>query len=245
MESSIGSAPINCEFVLSSSSFFSQSRDSPLQSFAAKRHQEFVGHGQHDAQELLTILLDALHEVREHTRLLLSHDDVHLGSQSSDDQTASPTRRRSGPNRSGRDHRLDFPAPIAFLQIVADEYWRGYLSRNDSIIVELFTGQFKSKTKCPQCHRVRVTLVPKPSLLIIHCRNQSPSIPSPRSLYPCLNAPPSTPSSPTETMTDHRRSSASSCPRMDPSLNSNSSSSLNVVYPRTRCVARLNAAITA
>jgi ubiquitin C-terminal hydrolase len=37
---------------------------------------------------------------------------------------------------------------------VADEYWRGYLSRNDSIIVQLFTGQFKSKTKCPQCQKV-------------------------------------------------------------------------------------------
>lgn len=35
-----------------------------LQSFVAKRHQEFVGNGQHDAQELLTILLDAVHEVR-------------------------------------------------------------------------------------------------------------------------------------------------------------------------------------
>lgn len=41
-----------------------------------------------------------------------------------------------------------------FSQVVADEYWRGYLSRNDSIIVQLFTGQFKSKTKCPQCHKV-------------------------------------------------------------------------------------------
>ena len=42
-----------------------------------------------------------------------------------------------------------------FAQVVADEYWRGYLSRNNSVIVELFTGQFKSKTKCPQCKKVR------------------------------------------------------------------------------------------
>ena len=34
-----------------------------IQSFAAERHQEFVGNGQHDAQELLTIVLDAIHEV--------------------------------------------------------------------------------------------------------------------------------------------------------------------------------------
>lgn len=34
-----------------------------LQEYVGKRHQEFAGNGQHDAQELLTILLDALHEV--------------------------------------------------------------------------------------------------------------------------------------------------------------------------------------
>jgi hypothetical protein len=34
-----------------------------LREYAAKRHQEFVGNGQHDAQELLTIVLDAVHEV--------------------------------------------------------------------------------------------------------------------------------------------------------------------------------------
>lgn len=37
-----------------------------LQNYAAKRHQEFVGNGQHDAQELLTILLDAIHEVKKY-----------------------------------------------------------------------------------------------------------------------------------------------------------------------------------
>jgi ubiquitin C-terminal hydrolase len=34
-----------------------------FQEYAAQRHQEFVGNGQHDAQELLTIVLDAIHEV--------------------------------------------------------------------------------------------------------------------------------------------------------------------------------------
>ena len=43
---------------------FGGERQSLFQSFAAQRHQEFVGNGQHDAQELLTILLDAVHEVQ-------------------------------------------------------------------------------------------------------------------------------------------------------------------------------------
>jgi hypothetical protein len=60
-----------------------------------------------------------------------------------------------------------------FFEIVADEYWRGYLSRNDSIIVELFTGQFKSKTKCPQCHRVRVLLAREQTLLVFYPLQES------------------------------------------------------------------------
>lgn len=39
-----------------------------IQDFAAERHQEFVGNGQHDAQELLTIVLDAIHEVSQSNR---------------------------------------------------------------------------------------------------------------------------------------------------------------------------------
>ncbi|CAF1458870.1 unnamed protein product, partial [Didymodactylos carnosus] len=50
--------------------------------------------------------------------------------------------------------------------VVADEYWQGYLSRNDSIIVQLFTGQFKSKTKCPECNKESVTFDPFTSLSV-------------------------------------------------------------------------------
>ena len=51
-----------------------------------------------------------------------------------------------------------------FSQVIADEYWRGYLNRNDSVIVQMFTGQFKSKTKCPQCHKVNFKQVISPSI---------------------------------------------------------------------------------
>ncbi|CAF1580390.1 unnamed protein product [Rotaria magnacalcarata] len=105
-----------------------------LRNYAAKRHQEFVGNGQHDAQELLTILLDAVHE--DLNRVITKPQ-------------VPPIEDQGRP-----DH------------VVADEYWRGYLRRNDSIIVQLFTGQFKSKTKCPQCHKESVTFDPFTTLSV-------------------------------------------------------------------------------
>ncbi|UJR31273.1 hypothetical protein I4U23_018773 [Adineta vaga] len=105
-----------------------------LREFAAKRHQEFIGNGQHDAQELLTIILDALHE--DLNRII-------------DKPQVPPVEDGNRP-----DH------------IIADEYWRGYLSRNDSLIVQLFTGQFKSKTKCPQCQKESITFDPFTSLSV-------------------------------------------------------------------------------
>ncbi|CAF3858722.1 unnamed protein product [Rotaria magnacalcarata] len=105
-----------------------------LRDYAAKRHQEFVGNGQHDAQELLTILLDAIHE--DLNRVISK-------------PLVPPIEDENRPD-----------------EIIADEYWRGYLSRNDSIIVQLFTGQFKSKTKCPQCHKESVTFDPFTSISV-------------------------------------------------------------------------------
>lgn len=43
---------------------------------------------------------------------------------------------------------------------VADEYWQIHLARNDSIIVDLCHGQFRSTLVCPICKRVSVTYDP-------------------------------------------------------------------------------------
>ena len=40
-------------------------------------------------------------------------------------------------------------------QVVADEAWQVHKQRNDSFIVDLFQGQFKSKLVCPVCGKVR------------------------------------------------------------------------------------------
>lgn len=43
---------------------------------------------------------------------------------------------------------------------VADEYWQNHLARNDSIIVDLCHGQYRSKLVCPFCKRVSITFDP-------------------------------------------------------------------------------------
>ncbi|GAB2272615.1 hypothetical protein Dimus_007437 [Dionaea muscipula] len=43
---------------------------------------------------------------------------------------------------------------------VADEYWQNYLARNDSIIVDLCQGQYRSSLVCPLCKKLSVTFDP-------------------------------------------------------------------------------------
>ncbi|OMO68655.1 Peptidase C19, ubiquitin carboxyl-terminal hydrolase 2 [Corchorus olitorius] len=43
---------------------------------------------------------------------------------------------------------------------VAEEYWRNHLARNDSIIVDVCQGQYRSTLVCPACQKVSVTFDP-------------------------------------------------------------------------------------
>ncbi|ORX93001.1 cysteine proteinase [Basidiobolus meristosporus CBS 931.73] len=44
--------------------------------------------------------------------------------------------------------------------LVAEEHWKLHKARNDSIIVDMFQGQFKSTLVCPECDKVSVTFDP-------------------------------------------------------------------------------------
>uniref|UniRef100_A0A4W3KK86 ubiquitinyl hydrolase 1 n=1 Tax=Callorhinchus milii TaxID=7868 RepID=A0A4W3KK86_CALMI len=50
------------------------------------------------------------------------------------------------------DGRLD--------EVVAEEAWDRHKMRNDSFIVDLFQGQYKSKLVCPVCYKVSITFDP-------------------------------------------------------------------------------------
>ncbi|CAH9115478.1 unnamed protein product [Cuscuta epithymum] len=43
---------------------------------------------------------------------------------------------------------------------VADEYWKNHRARNDSIIVDVCQGQYRSKLVCPDCSKVSITFDP-------------------------------------------------------------------------------------
>lgn len=103
----------------------------------------FLGYQQHDSQELAAFLLDGLHEdlnrivqkpyveaeeVLTCFKLLLEWCSHHQHQAKGSDEEA---------------------AAIA---------WHKHKLRNDSIIVDLFHGQFKSTLVCPECNKVCVTV---------------------------------------------------------------------------------------
>ncbi|XP_069499390.1 ubiquitin carboxyl-terminal hydrolase 19 isoform X2 [Ambystoma mexicanum] len=45
-------------------------------------------------------------------------------------------------------------------KVVADEAWHRHKMRNDSFVVDLFQGQYKSKLVCPVCSKVSITFDP-------------------------------------------------------------------------------------
>lgn len=86
---------------------------------------QFSGYQQHDSQELVAFLLDGLHE------------DLN--------------RVRKKPYVENPDWEGGGDKELVAL---AQKSWEGYISRNDSVIVDLFQGQYKSTLVCPDCQKV-------------------------------------------------------------------------------------------
>ncbi len=49
---------------------------------------------------------------------------------------------------------------------IANESWKRFLSRENSIVVDNFYGQFKSKLTCPECHKVSITFEAFSNLIV-------------------------------------------------------------------------------
>ncbi|KAF8597077.1 cysteine proteinase [Ceratobasidium sp. AG-I] len=93
----------------------------------------FSGYQQHDTQEFLGFLLDGLHE--DLNRVLKK----------------PYVEKPEWPEEGGG---LEVEARLA------RETWGGYMKRNDSIIVDLFQGMYKSTLVCPECSKVSITFDP-------------------------------------------------------------------------------------
>ncbi|KAG0151750.1 hypothetical protein CROQUDRAFT_56628 [Cronartium quercuum f. sp. fusiforme G11] len=99
-----------------------------FKSIVGRFNSLFLGYGQQDSQELLTFLLDALHE--DLNRVL----------------------------KKPFDEIPDFKDGDGDEELVklAQTCWELYRRRNDSVIVDLFQGQYKSTLVCPDCDKVAI-----------------------------------------------------------------------------------------
>ncbi|KAN0061922.1 hypothetical protein ACQY0O_005917 [Thecaphora frezii] len=92
---------------------------------------QFSGYAQHDSQELLAFLLDGLHE--DLNRIIKKP------------YVEAPDWMGGGEKEM-----------VAF----AKKQWDLYKARNDSVIVDLFQGQYKSTLVCPECEKVSIKFDP-------------------------------------------------------------------------------------
>ncbi|KAL8440392.1 hypothetical protein Efla_000280 [Eimeria flavescens] len=92
--------------------------------------EEFLGFAQQDSQELLAFLLDGLHEDLNRVRKKPYYEDKIEGAAGASD---SVTALRS---------------------------WQRHKEIHDSVVVDLFQGQYRSQLVCPQCRRLSVTFDP-------------------------------------------------------------------------------------
>ena len=91
--------------------------------------KQFAGFSQQDSDEMLTFMLDSLHE------------DLN--------------RVKSKPYNELKEKDENETEEEASLR-----WWKNHVERENSIIVDLFHGQFKNVVKCPQCKRVNIIYDP-------------------------------------------------------------------------------------
>lgn len=91
--------------------------------------KKFQGFSQQDSHELLTYLLDSLHEDMNRNA---SKPYVEMQEKLETESDLDASRR----------------------------WWLNHLKRENSIIVDLFHGQYKSTIMCPECNRISITYDP-------------------------------------------------------------------------------------
>ncbi|KAI0666784.1 cysteine proteinase [Trametes maxima] len=113
--------------------------ESPMSSYTPREFKQtlqrfapqFSGYQQHDSQEFVAFLLDGLHE--DLNRVL-----------------KKPYVEKPDWEGGGDKELIE----------LANTSWDGYMKRNDSVVVDLFQGQYQSTLVCPECSKVSITFDP-------------------------------------------------------------------------------------
>ncbi|WVQ85882.1 hypothetical protein IAT38_008050 [Cryptococcus sp. DSM 104549] len=92
---------------------------------------QFSGTEQHDSQEFLSFVLDGLHE--DLNRVQHKPPPVEITPE--------------------REAMLENSAP----EVASESEWQIYKQRNDSLIVDLFQGQYRNRLECLTCHKTSTT----------------------------------------------------------------------------------------
>ncbi|KIR42515.1 ubiquitin carboxyl-terminal hydrolase 8 [Cryptococcus deuterogattii 99/473] len=98
---------------------------------------QFLGSDQHDSQEFLSFVLDGLHE--DLNRIKRKPPPVEMTPE--------------------REAMLESAPP----EVASEREWAIYRQRNDSLIVDLFQGQYRNRLECLTCHKVLPALQNQPS----------------------------------------------------------------------------------
>ena len=94
----------------------------------ARKAIQFQGFAQHDSQEMLSVLLETMHE------------------------DCNSITKKPYVEQKDSNGRSDLE--------VANEFWAGFLLRENSIFIEHFYGQLKSSVTCSRCRHVSITFDP-------------------------------------------------------------------------------------
>ncbi|CCE80099.1 Piso0_003197 [Millerozyma farinosa CBS 7064] len=94
----------------------------------------FRGYSQQDSQEFLSWLLDALHEDLNRIIEKVYYEKPELKDEEVNDASA--------------------------IKRLAETCWQQHKKRNDSVVVDLFTGMYQSTLVCPSCEKTSITFDP-------------------------------------------------------------------------------------
>ncbi|UXI20812.1 hypothetical protein NH340_JMT06754 [Sarcoptes scabiei] len=133
---------------------------SKLKFLMSTKQSYFSGFSQNDAHELMSFLLDAIHEDLNN----------HFPS-SPNDQNNNYNNNDDGDDEAMFDLDINecdseqkYSEVSRLVKSKADKSWNQYRSHNNSFIIDLFGGQFKSRLTCHQCKKKAIIFEPFVSL---------------------------------------------------------------------------------